>query len=541
MNQKEKQSMSPTSRKKARWLTLGLVGLAGVGGAGYGLSSQSVTAQQQQPSVSAERQEKVVAQANSLSDAFRGSAERVMPAVVSIQHRIEPKLVQNEGRSKRGTRSGGQTPRGMDNLPPEIRRFFGDSFGGGDMEELFERGGSGGMKSPARESSGSGVIIDKTGIILTNNHVVAGGGKITVKLHDGREFVATEVKTDPSTDIAVIRVKTDEPLPYAALGNSDDLRIGDWVLALGQPFGLQDTVTAGIISAKGRNLGIVRDEEFLQTDAAINPGNSGGPLVNLRGEIIGINTAISSSSGGFQGVGFAVPVNVASWVSKQLLSDGQVHRAYLGVGIQPVNSELAEQFELDTMNGAVVTDVQPGSPAAEAGIKSQDVIVSFGGREIANHRQLAATVSRSPIGSKQPVVVMRDGKEVKLTVTVREQPKNFGVRAGEESDDSGPSEEQAAPSSFNKLGLEVGPLSGEVAQQLGLKQTAGVVITAVEEGSLAESAGLTSGMVVAQVGRKPVESVEQFNAAVKDGSLEKGILLLVKSTEGSRFVVLKSE
>jgi serine protease Do len=465
-----------------------------------------------------------------------------MPAVVAIQHRIEPQLTKNDNRIERSPR-GGQTPRGFDDLPPEIRRFFGDNlrgFGGEDLEDLFERGGGSMRRSPARESSGSGVIIDKSGIILTNNHVVAGGGKITVKLHDGREFVATDVKTDPSTDIAVIRVEANEPLPYAELGNSDDLRIGDWVLALGQPFGLQDTVTAGIISAKGRNLGIVRDEEFLQTDAAINPGNSGGPLVNLRGEIIGINTAISSSSGGFQGVGFAVPVNVAKWVSNQLLKEGTVRRAYLGVGIQPVNGELAEQFQLDTMHGAIVTDVQPDSPAAAAGIKPQDVIVSFGGREIANHRQLAATVARSPIGSKQPVVVLRDGKQVKLTVTVREQPKNFGVRSMEDEDGSA-NEESQAPSSYNKLGLQVGALTSDIASQLGLKSGGGVVITAVEEGSLAESVGLTSGMVIAQVGRQAVNSVEEFEVALKNASLEKGVLLLVKSAEGSRFVVLKSE
>lgn len=533
--------MSSTSRIKARWLSLGLVGLAGVGGLGYGLGTQTLTAQQSSSPAVAQRQERAVEHANSLSEAFRNSAQRVMPAVVAIQHRIVPKLAQSEGRAQRSPR--GETPRGFDDLPPEIRRFFGDNlrgFGGGDMEELFERGGNS-ARPRARESSGSGVIIDKSGIILTNNHVVAGGGKITVKLHDGRELVATEVMTDPSTDIAVIRVATDEPLPYATLGNSEELKIGDWVLALGQPFGLQDTVTAGIISAKGRNLGIVRDEEFLQTDAAINPGNSGGPLVNLRGEIIGINTAISSSSGGFQGIGFAVPSNVANWVSKQLLKDGTVRRAYLGVGIQPVNSELAEQFELDTMHGAVVTEVQPNSPAAEAGVQPQDVIISFGGRDIANHRQLAATVARSPIGSKQPMVVVRGGKEVKLTVTVREQPQNFGVRASDESHDSDSSQDQAAPSAFNKLGLQVGPLSGDVAEQLGLGPMKGVVITSVEQGSLAESAGLTSGMVIAQVGRQSVENIEQFEAAVKNASLEKGVLLLVKSTEGSRFVVLKTE
>jgi serine protease Do len=315
------------------------------------------------------------------------------------------------------------------------------------------------------------------------------------------------------------------------------MRIGDWVLALGQPFGLQDTVTAGIISAKQRNVAITKHAEFLQTDAAINPGNSGGPLVNLEGEVIGINTAINSTSGGNQGVGFAVPVNVAKWVSSQLLKDGKVHRAYLGVGIQPVTQDLAGQFGLKTPSGALVTDVFPDSPAAKAGIQPQDVIVEFGGQTIAHSAQLPAIAGRSPIGSKQPVVVLRDGKRVELSMTLREQPANFGVRAeGEEKGDEPQAESHNQK--FDKLGLEVAPLSADVAKQLGVKESSGVVITSVQEGSPADKAGLKEGMAITQVARKAVKTAADFESAVKSLDLKKGMLLLVRTEEGSRFVVV---
>jgi serine protease Do len=356
-------------------------------------------------------------------------------------------------------------------------------------------------------------------------------------LHDGREFVATEVKTDPNTDVAVIRIKASGSLPYAELGDSDKMQIGDWVLALGQPFGLQDTVTAGIISAKDRGIGMMRHEEFLQTDAAINPGNSGGPLVNLQGEVIGINTAISSRSGGFEGIGFAVPVNVARWVADQLVKNGKVQRAYLGIGIQPLDQDLADQLGVRAPSGALVTDVQPDSPAAVAGLKSQDVITSFNGTPIASHRQLSAVVGRTPIGKAVPVVVYRDGKETKLNVTVREAPANYGLRTDEQTEP----EQHAEGKEFDKLGLEVAPLTGDVARQLGHKDAAGVVITGVEPGSAAERAGLEASLAIVQVGRQNVKSVEDFEAAIAKGSLEKGILVLVKSAEGSRYVVLKSE
>ncbi len=474
--------------------------------------------------------------ANALSDAFRNSADRVMPAVVSIRNEVQPKLAKNDAKTPRGQRPqlpkgfGEQGPRGFGELDPLLRKFFEEMPEGGQFESPQ------GPQGP-RQSSGSGVIIDSAGIILTNNHVVQGGGKITVRLHDGREFVATDVKTDPNTDLAVVRIKATS-LPAATLGNSDHLRIGDWVIAVGQPFGLENTVTTGIVSATGRAVGITKYDEFIQTDAAINPGNSGGPLVNLKGEVIGINTAISSSSGGFQGIGFSIPVNVAKWVSSQLVSEGKVHRAYLGIGIQGMDQDLAGQLNVPSSHGALVTDVQANSPAAKAGVQPQDVIVEFAGAKINSPRNLQAIASRSPIGSTQPVVVLRDGKRQELHVTLKEAPTNYGERAVP------PTEEQAEAESsvkYNKFGLQVGPLTGDVAQQLGITGTSGVVITAVEDGSPADKAGLSASDVITHVSRKPVKTVAEFEAELKNTTPDKGLLLLVRSAEGSRFVVVKGE
>jgi serine protease Do len=467
-------------------------------------------------------------QANALSEAFRYSADHVLPAVVSIRNESRPRMVKRDARPRGGNRP--ELSPELGELDPLLKRFFEQM---PDGAEGFD------MPQQPRQSSGSGVIIDPAGVILTNNHVVAGGGKITVRLKDGREFEATaeDIKTDDRTDLAVVRIKANGSLPFAKLGDSDKLRIGDWVIAVGQPFGLENTVTAGIISATGRAVGITKHEEFIQTDAAINPGNSGGPLVNLRGEVIGINTAISSSSGGFQGVGFAVPVNVAKWVSSQLLKDGQVHRAYLGVGIQPIDQNLASQLGLPTSQGALVTEVRPGSPAEKAGLKPQDVIVEFGGATIYEPRNLSALASRAAIGSSLPVVVLRDGKRVELKVTVLEQPANYGERQTRPAD----SNEEPQSGNFNKLGLQVGPLSSDVAKQLGISSAGGVVITAVEEDSIAARAGLAPSMAIVQVGRQAVKNAADFEAEVKRADLEKGVLLLVRSSEGSRFVVLRSE
>ena len=512
----------PSRFRLAAVSSLLAIGLTSVGY--FAGTADVLTADTKKPAISAA--DPKVSHANTLSEAFRSSAAHVLPAVVSIRNEMKPQVVRRELRTPGGQRGERQLPPGFEELDPFLRRFFED------MPNMdFDQ-----MPMPRQQGSGSGVIIDPSGVILTANHVVAGNGKVTVKLHDGREFVASEVKTDPNTDIAVIKIKTSDSLPVAKLGNSDELQIGDWVLALGQPFGLEKTVTAGIISAKGRDIGIMNHEEFLQTDAAINPGNSGGPLINLQGEVVGVNTAISSMSGGFQGVGFAVPVNVAKWVSDQLLDSGSVRRAYLGVGIQPVDIALAEQLGLGTPGGALVTEVQPDSPAAQAGVKRQDVIVEFAGSPVNSHRQLSAVVGRSAIGSKQPMVVMRDGKHVTLEVTVRQQPENYGVRTSREDE---PQSEAPQGKDFDKLGLEVAPLTKDVADQIGLKSTEGVVIVAVAENSPAELAGLRPQMAIVQVGRQNVKSIEEFAAAVAKADLAKGVLMLVRTEEGSRYLVVK--
>lgn len=358
-----------------------------------------------------------IADAKSMSRAFREAAKTVQPSVVLIHADPVLPVEWKGGGEAPGDRSlekrFGPSPFGSPfGGMPELRRFF---------EEMPQR--------PPRGTPGvgSGVIIDASGVILTNNHVVEGRNEITVRLHDGREFEAVEVRSDPNTDMAIVRIEGADDLQAAKLGNSDQVEIGDWVLALGHPFGLEGTVTSGIVSAKGRGIGVPARASFIQTDAAINPGNSGGPLVNLDGEVIGINTAISSSSGGNQGVGFAVPVNLAKWVSRQLIDDGSVHRAQLGVMIQPLTHELAGQFGLEPGDGVLVAEISADTPAAKAGLEPGDVIVEYDGHAVASPRELQSVVERSEIGQKHEVVVLRDGKRETLEVIPRERGSRFVV------------------------------------------------------------------------------------------------------------------
>ena len=336
--------------------------------------------------------------AKSLSMAFREAAQKVLPAVVMIENRPVVKE-QPEGQEDAQENPSGENPFG-DMLPPEFRRFFKD------MPRMPHHG----MPHGEMGGVGSGVIIDPSGIILTNNHVSRAAARSSSACTTAGSSTATDIKTDPKTDLAIVRIKGAGTLAAAKLGNSDEVQVGDWVLALGDPFGLEGTVTAGIISAKGRGLGITPRENFIQTDAAINPGNSGGPLVNLDGEVVGINTAIASQTGGNQGVGFAVSSNLAKWVSQQLIATGTVKRAYLGVAIQPVSHELAKQFGVKPSRASVVADVQPNTPAAAAGVKPGDVIVEFAGKPVGNPQELQQAVEQAPIGSKQSLAVMRDGK-----------------------------------------------------------------------------------------------------------------------------------
>lgn len=452
-----------------------------------------------------------VGAANDLSAAFRYASGKVMPAVVMI--RSQP------GDTQKITDESNQ---GMpEDLPPQLRKFFGENMPHSPRQQPAPRG----------EGMGSGVIIDASGVILTNNHVVQ-GGKITVRLQDGREFKAIDVKTDPKTDLAVVRIDGAGKLPVATLANSDAVQIGDWVLAVGAPFGLKETVTAGIISAKSRGIGINEREDFLQTDAAINPGNSGGPLVNIRGEIIGINTAISSRSGGNEGIGFSVPSNVAKWVSTQLMKDGTVHRAFLGVGIQPVTSELSKQLGLSMVRGALITEVRPNSAAATAGLETGDVILEFAKQPVNGPRELQNVVERAALDQQHELVVYRQGERKVLMVSLQTA---FDTKAN-----SPKGQGSKQPASMNCFGMELNTLTDEVSAQLGLEGKHGVVITAIKPGSMAEQAGLREGMVISRVGKAEIKSLSDFQNAMKNAKTQDGVLLLVHTQQGSQFLVLKS-
>lgn len=484
------------------------------------------------PRVSADvARDQALAHANGLSAAFRLAANDVTPAVVTITNTPDVMGTKNEKIPPRRPRTRPRMPEGFDELDPLLKRFFEE------MPDLGEGDGGGDSPRPRyrmRPSTGSGVIIDPAGVVLTNNHVVAGGGKVVVKLADGREYPATEVLTDPDTDIAVVKINPGVKLPHARLGNSDQVQVGDWVIAVGQPFNLSGTVTAGIISSKQRGIGITEQEEFLQTDAAINPGNSGGPLVNLAGEVIGINTAISSTSGGYQGVGFAVPVNLAKWVAQQLQDGGKVKRAYLGVGIQEMDQELADQLGLKVPKGAVVTDVRPGSPAEKAGIEVGDAIISFGGNEVRGPKELSAFAQRSPIGGKQPVVLFRNGKQMTVNVVIDPMPEGYRV-----SNTKGGKVEVEESVAIGRYGISITAVTPEVAEKVGQRTPQGVLITGVDENGLAAQAGLTEGMVIERVGNTPIKSVADAKELMANPPGDRGLLLLVRTAYGTRFVVIK--
>lgn len=504
--------MQKTMRNRGRWLIAGLL-LAGVGVA-LAAGGDAVWGQ-------APASKEAASHAKALSQAFRSAAEEVMPTVVKIKTHTDVRPVARQ-------------------QLPSIPRGEASPFQGMPFEDLF-RGDLGRQfrqHTPSRDGVGSGVIVNKSGIILTNNHVVAGADKVEVELFDGRTFTATDVKTDPQTDLAVIRISGAGNLPAARLGDSDALDIGDWAIAIGNPFELDTTVSAGIISGKQREIDRVQRGNFLQTDAAINPGNSGGPLVNLDGEVIGINTAIASNSGGYQGIGFAIPINTARWVTDQLIEKGVVDRAYLGIKIGEMDNELAKQFGATT-GGALVNEVLPNTPAAAAGLREGDVIVGFAGQTVKGPRSLQDVVERAPLDAKHPLKVWRDGKPLALSVAVAQMPREYGmVEASRPAAGSAEADEY----SNDKLGLHVTEFTPEVAQQLGYdEKLSGVVISEVDEGSLAREKGLSEGMLIRRVGQQNVTNVKEFQEALKSASVDEGVLLLVRTPQGVQmFMVLKA-
>lgn len=396
-----------------------------------------------------------------------------------------------------------------------FRDFFGDDF--------FERFFGQMPKEYKQRSLGSGFIIDEDGYILTNNHVVEGADEIKVRLSDKHEFDAKIVGRDPKTDIALIKIKSSHGLPIARLGDSDKLEVGEWVMAIGNPFGLEQTVTVGIVSAKGRVIGSGPYDDFIQTDASINPGNSGGPLINVRGEVIGINTAIIA---GGQGIGFAIPINMAKNIIGQLKEKGKVTRGWLGVTVQTVTPELAKSFGLKEGKGALVADVTKGSPADVAGIEQGDVIIEFNGKEIEEMNALPRLVAETPVGKKVKVVVIRNGARKELTVKVGELTEER-------------EEMQLAERETDKLGLVVSNITSEIAERLNVKVGSGVVVTEVEEGSPADEAGIRRGDIIKEVNKTPVKNVKEYNLAIKKALKDENILLLIKRGRNSLYVIIK--
>jgi serine protease Do len=435
---------------------------------------------------------------------------QALPSLAPLVESVKGAVVNVDVQAKASMSEGGENPL-MD-------RFFG---GGGG-------GPRGQRREPVRQGAGSGFIIDSKGLVLTNNHVVEGAVSIRVRMDDGRSFDAEIVGRDPLTDVALIRLKGKvDGLPTVKLGDSDGMRVGDWVVAIGNPFGLASSVSSGILSARARDIHSGPYDDFLQTDAAINPGNSGGPLFNLKGEVVGINTAIV---GGGTGIGFAVPSNLVKALLPQLEKDGSVTRAWLGIGIQDLTSDLAKALALPVNTGAIVSEVNDNSPAAKAGLRSDDVIVSIDGRKVGSGGELTRTVALKKPGSTSTLDLFRDGKRQELKVQLGTRPdlEGLGLRQkkGAESEES----------SKARVGVSLSNLDPRMVERTGMKSAKGALVTDVLPGSPAESAELEPGMVVVEVDRKPVNSAEELAKTIRKAPAGSTLLLRVEVPRGGRYL-----
>ncbi len=412
--------------------------------------------------------------------------------------------------------------------PDMQERFFGqqnpfkDFFGNDFFEKFF---GDAPRREFKHRSLGSGFIIDRDGYILTNNHVVEKATSIKVKLSDEKEYDARVIGRDAKTDIALIKIDAKHDLPVAIFGDSGNLEVGDWVVAIGNPFGLEQTVTTGIVSAKGRVIGAGPYDDFIQTDASINPGNSGGPLFNLRGEVVGINTAIVS---GGQGIGFAIPINVAKEMLSQLKSKGKVTRGWLGVVIQKVTPEIAKSFGLKESEGALVSDVMEKSPAEKAGIKRGDIIVSFNGKKIKDMDMLPKLVGTTEVGKQVRVGIIRDGKSLDVKITIDELKEETAQTSKK-------------PEIEKDFGLVVQNITPEISKHLNIKDKKGVIITDVLPGSPAQNIDIRSGDIIKEINRKPVRNIDDFKEAMKKANVKEGIVLLIKRENMTFYIVLRDE
>jgi len=437
--------------------------------------------------------------AKSLGRAFVEVAKKVQPAVVNVT-----------------------TEKTITMRPWE--RYGEDFFRGSPFEDFFK-----GFGFPPREkgkeyrqkqrSGGSGVIVDKEGYILTNNHVIEGADKVKIKLNDGREFTATVKGQDSRTDLAVLNIKAKD-LPVATLGDSDKLEVGEWAIAIGSPFGLEHTVTVGVISAKGRSgLGTGTYEDFVQTDASINPGNSGGPLINIDGEVVGINAMIIQPG---TGIGFAIPINMAKQILSDLIKEGKVVRPWLGISAQDLTPEMIEHFRVKEKEGVLVGQVHPGTGAEKAGLLSGDIIKSVDDKAIKNVTELVKEIQKKKVGQKVKLSLLRDGKGMTIEVTTTSMPEKPEAPKEKEEEEE-------------KLGARVQELTPQLASRYGITGVKrGVLVLSVEGGSLADDIGLQEGDVILEINRKKIETIRDFEKAVKDANFEKGILFHIHR-KGSSF------
>ncbi|RJP80566.1 MAG: DegQ family serine endoprotease [Desulfobacteraceae bacterium] len=413
-----------------------------------------------------------------LPGSFSSLAESVSPSVVNI--RTEKKIKGAGG----DFHYFDQKPFRQDD---PFNEFFNRFFGNNPQFDHPQR------------SLGSGFIVDKEGYIVTNSHVVENADKIKVILKDGKEFEATIIGLDVKTDLALIKVEAKQNLPCLKLGSSANVKVGQWVVAIGSPFGLEQTVTAGIVSAKGRVIGSGPYDDFIQTDASINPGNSGGPLLDMDGEVVGINTAIIASG---QGIGFAIPVDLAKGIIEQLKKHGTVSRGFLGVSIQNISKELAEYYNIDDGKGVLVVEVVPGGPADHAGIQAKDIILEINGRKVDNSRALSSLVAETDVGKKVAVLVLRGGSEIKLHVEI-----------GRMNDDTSPEDSQGGKTEED-LGIEVSEFTDEVGEKYNLNESGGVIVLDVEPDSQAEEAGIMHGDIIKEINHHSVKTLKDFKTLI---------------------------
>ena len=445
------------------------------------------------------------------SAVFPGEVSRAPLSFADLAEKLKPSVV-NISTTKTIRGGGFRSPFGQGS--PFDRNFGGDDF----FERFF---GDTPQRQFKQKSLGSGFIISHDGYIFTNNHVVEQADKIIVKLSDGKEYEAKIIGKDAKTDIALIKIKSGDSLPVAETGDSEKLRVGDWVLAIGNPFGLEQTVTAGIVSAKGRVIGAGPYDNFIQTDASINPGNSGGPLFNMEGKVIGINTAIVAQG---QGIGFAIPISMAKTILPDLKAKGKVTRGWLGVSVQDISEDIAKSMKLKDRTGALISDVFKGDPADKAGLKSGDVVIEINGKPIKDTHELLVMIAGFHVGESVKIKIIRDGQEKSLSLTIAERTEK--------------SEMASAQRTGEAFGMTVQEITPEIAQQLGLSIKKGLIVVDVQEGSVADEVGIQVQDLILQVNKAKIATMKEYQREIAKAGEKGGILLLIKRGKSTFFVPL---